>query len=161
MYSQHSGERSRWKAARWEKRGSWFHLPAARRPFLRGRCSWLHLSAAGSKASGRNRGNQRVFKSSSLKKKRKHFCLGELRMSAVAHSQHTWRKYERTSQLNVLDPNTFETSDYDLTPFMVAVSKICPRLHIPAVFQFWPAVFLFFFFPPNFQNEIMRLMRDT
>lgn len=52
-----------------------------------------------------------------------------MRMSAAAHSQLTWRKYERKSELNVLDRNRFENrhliSNYDLINFMVAVSKFC------------------------------------
>lgn len=56
-------------------------------------------------------------------------------MSAVAHSQHTWRKYERKSELNVLDRNRFENrsliSNYDLINFMVAVSKFC----LASIFQ--------------------------
>lgn len=58
-----------------------------------------------------------------------------MRMSTVAHSQHTRRKYERKSELNVLDRNRFENgpliSDYDLINFMVAVSKFC----IASIFQ--------------------------
>lgn len=66
-------------------------------------------------------------------------------MSAAPHSQHTRRKYERKSKLNLLDGNRLENgsliSNYDLINFMAAVSEFCFASIIPAGFQVWPAVF--------------------
>lgn len=71
-------------------------------------------------------------------------------MSAAPHSQHTRRKYERKSKLNLLDGNRLQNgsliSNYDLINFMAAVSEFCLASIIPAGFQVWPAFFFFFFY---------------
>lgn len=69
-------------------------------------------------------------------------------MSAAPHSQHTRRKYERKSKLNLLDGTRLENGslNYDLINFMAAVSEFCLASIIPARFQVWPAVFFFFFY---------------
>lgn len=76
-------------------------------------------------------------------------------MSAAPHSQHTRRKCERKSKLNLLDGNRLQNgsliSNYDLINFMAAVSEFCLASIIPAGFQVWPAFFFFFFL--HFQNE--------